>query len=98
MFVELPGIEKLLTQVEFPEGYEGARDKMIIELFYGTGMRRSELMNLKETDFDSYASQVKVLGKGNKERIIPIHNKLTTSIKIFIEEKEKQYQTHKEIF
>lgn len=89
VFVELPGIEKLLTQVEFPEGYEGARDKIIIELFYGTGMRRSELMNLKETDFDSYASQVKVLGKGNKERIIPIHNKLTASVKTFIEEKKK---------
>ncbi len=89
VFVELPGIEKLLTQVEFPEGYEGTRDKIIIELFYGTGMRRSELMNLKETDFDSYSSQVKVLGKGNKERIIPIHTKLTNSIKIFIEEKRK---------
>ncbi len=89
VFVELPGIEKLLKDTEFPEGYEGLRDKMIIELLYGTGMRRSELMNLKESDFDSYNSQVKVLGKGNKERIIPVHNQLTASIKHFIDEKRK---------
>ena len=89
VFVEQTGIEKLLTQIEFPEGYEGLRDKTIIELFYGTGMRRSELMNLKESDFDSYNSQLKVLGKGNKERIIPIHNRLTTAIKSYIEEKKK---------
>jgi len=59
VFVELPGIEKLLKEVEFPEGYEGLRDKMIIELFYGTGMRRNELINLKENDVDSYNSQIR---------------------------------------
>ncbi|HLP19211.1 MAG TPA: tyrosine-type recombinase/integrase [Chitinophagales bacterium] len=89
VFVEQPGIEKLLGQIEFPEGYEGARDRITIELLYGTGMRRSELMNLKETDFDSYNSQIKVLGKGNKERIIPVHNRLTTTIKEFIEIKRQ---------
>ncbi len=89
VFVELPGIEKLLKQVEFPEGYEGQRDKMIIELFYGTGMRRNELINLKETDVDSYNSQIKVLGKGNKERLIPIHNALLASVKNFMSEKKK---------
>jgi integrase/recombinase XerC len=88
-FVEQPGIEKLLTQLEFPEGYEGARDKMILELLYGTGMRRSELMNLKETDFDSYNSQLKVLGKGNKERIIPIHHQLSGAIKEYIQLKRQ---------
>lgn len=93
VFVELPGIEKLLKDTEFAEGYEGLRDKMIIELLYGTGMRRSELINLKETDFDSYNSQIKVLGKGNKERIIPVHNQLTASIKNFIEEKRKYVPT-----
>jgi len=89
VFVELPGIEKLLKEVEFPEGYEGLRDKMMIELFYGTGMRRNELINLKETDVDSYNSQIKVLGKGNKERIIPIHPRLRASIKSFVEEKKR---------
>ena len=75
--------------MEFPEGYEGLRDKMILELFYGTGMRRNELINLRETDVDSYNAQVKVLGKGNKERLIPIHNNLSLSIKNFIAEKKK---------
>lgn len=89
VFVELPGIERLLKEIEFPEGYEGLRDKMIIELFYGTGMRRNELINLKETDVDSYNSQIKVLGKGNKERLIPIHNALLASVKNFVAEKKK---------
>jgi integrase/recombinase XerC len=89
VFVELPGIEKLMKEVEFPEGYEGLRDKMILELFYGTGMRRNELINLKETDVDSYNSQIKVLGKGNKERLIPIHNSLLASVKSFMAEKKR---------
>jgi integrase/recombinase XerC len=88
-FVEQPGIDKLLTQIEFAEGYEGARDKMILELLYGTGMRRSELMSLKETDFDGYNSQLKVLGKGNKERIIPIHHILADTIKEYIQLKRQ---------
>ena len=93
VFVEQKGIDQLLKQVEFPEGYEGVRDKIIIELFYGTGMRRNELINLKETDVDSYNSQIKVLGKGNKERIIPIHPELRASIKNFIAEKKKAFET-----
>ena len=96
VFVELPGIEKLLKEVEFPEGYEGLRDKMIIELFYGTGMRRNELINLKETDVDSYNSQIKVLGKGNKERLIPIHPGLLASIKNFVAEKKRLFEVQHE--
>jgi integrase/recombinase XerC len=84
VFVEKSGIEKLLTDIEFPEGYEGVRDKMILDLFYNTGMRRSELNNLKETDIDSYNAQIKVLGKGNKERIIPIQPQLRTALEEYI--------------
>ncbi len=98
VFVELPGIEKLMKEIEFPEGYEGLKDKMILEIFYGTGIRRSELINMKETDIDLYNSQVKVLGKGNKERIIPIHNELRNSIKSFMEEKRKLVQSEFEGF
>src|SRR5438045_6194421 len=61
VFVELTGIERLLKGLEFPEGYQGQLDRLMIELFYGTGMRRSELINLKRSDFDSYNSQIKVL-------------------------------------
>ena len=96
VFVELPGIEKLLKEVEFPEGYVGLRDKMIIELFYSTGIRRNELIHLKETDVDSYNSQIKVLGKGNKERIIPIHPWLRSSIKNFVDEKKRLLENNSE--
>lgn len=84
VFVEKAGIEKLLTDIEFPEGFEGARDKMILDLFYNTGMRRSELNHLKETDIDSYNAQIKVLGKGNKERIIPIQPQLRNALQEYI--------------
>lgn len=95
VFVELPGIDKLMKEIEFPEGYDGLLDKMIIEIFYGTGIRRSELINLKETDIDFYNSQIKVLGKGNKERIIPIHNELRNSIKSFVKEKRNFIESQK---
>ena len=89
VFVEKSGIERLLTDIEFPDSFEGARDKMILDLFYGTGMRRSELNNLRETDIDSYNAQIKVLGKGNKERIIPIQPQLRTALKEYIDLKNQ---------
>lgn len=89
VFVEQPGMDKLLSQIEFPEGVEGKQDKLIIELLYGTGMRRSELIGLKYTDIDSYQLQIKVLGKGNKERIIPVHSSLIQSILRFTSAKKE---------
>jgi integrase/recombinase XerC len=93
VFVEKAGIERLLTDIEFPEGFIGVRDKMILDLFYNTGMRRSELNNLKETDIDSYNAQIKVLGKGNKERIIPIQPQLRTAMKEYIDLKNQSIAT-----
>ena len=87
-FVEQTGTERLLNDIEFPEGYEGFLAKIVIELLYGTGMRRSELIHLKESDVDTYNSQLKVLGKRNKERIIPIHSELRNAIKTFLEQKK----------
>jgi len=97
VFVEKAGIERLLTDTEFPEGFEGARDKMILDLFYNTGMRRSELNNLKETDIDSYNSQIKVLGKGNKERIIPIQPQMRSALQEYIVLKN-QSTAHQSIY
>ena len=93
VFVEKAGIEKLLTEIEFSEDFEGKRDKMILDLFYNTGMRRSELNNLKETDIDSYNSQIKVLGKGNKERIIPIQPQLRAALKEYMDMKNQSIAT-----
>jgi integrase/recombinase XerC len=84
VFVEKQSIDQLLKQIKFEEGFWGDRDKLIIEMLYATGMRRSELSGLKLTDIDSWNSQIKVLGKGNKERLLPIHPQLLKAVQAFI--------------
>ncbi len=65
-------LNQLLDQLSFPDNFDGIRDKLIIEMFYATGIRRSELINLEIQDVDSKSRTIKVLGKRNKERIIPL--------------------------
>ena len=65
-------MDSLFDKDFFEDSYEGKRDKLIIELFYFTGMRLSELINIKTSDIDKVNSQIKVIGKRNKERLIPI--------------------------
>ena len=65
-------MEELLEQLTFTADFEGSRDRFLIELLYATGMRRAELIQLKHTDIDIHGKTVKVLGKRNKERIIPL--------------------------
>ena len=79
-FVREKELDNLLDEVEFPDDFAGVRDKLILELLYGTGMRLSELIDLKERDIDFYSRTVKVLGKRNKERIIPINQPLVKLI------------------
>ncbi|MCK0147308.1 tyrosine-type recombinase/integrase [Arenibacter sp. F26102] len=67
--VEMEGV---LSQMPFEDNFEGRRDKLIIELLYTTGIRRAELIGLKVKDVDCQAMTIKVLGKRNKERIIPL--------------------------
>jgi integrase/recombinase XerC len=87
VFVEKEKMDTLLDTIEFGEDAVGLRNKLIIELFYATGMRLSELINLKESDVDLYANQVKVLGKRNKERIIPFAAELKNLIKNYMDSK-----------
>ncbi len=75
-FVSEKDMETLHDYVEFPDTWKGKTDKLLIELFYATGMRLSELIGLKISQVDKENSQVKVLGKGNKERIIPVSKEL----------------------
>lgn len=65
-------MKRVLSQIHFEKGFEGTRDKLIIELFYATGIRRAELINLKIKDVNLQGGTLKVLGKRNKERIIPL--------------------------
>jgi integrase/recombinase XerC len=66
---------------------------MLINLFYATGMRLSELINLKEKQVDGARSQIRVLGKGNKERVIPVSKELLELIKVYEQEKRKEFGT-----
>jgi integrase/recombinase XerC len=71
--------------------------KMLISLFYATGMRLSELINLKEKQLDFSRSQLKVLGKGNKERIIPVNQEMIWDIRKYQELKKKEFEINEDV-
>lgn len=75
-FVDETDMENLFREELFDDSFEGWRDRFIIELFYVTGMRLSELVNIRRNDLDLYNCQVRVLGKRNKERIIPFSTRV----------------------
>jgi len=81
--------EFLLQEVQFGEGFKGFTDRLICELLYSTGMRRNELQQLKETDIEWRLNQVRILGKGNKERLVPVSEVLLDSLRDYIAEKQK---------
>ena len=83
-FVEEGQMRSLLDELPFDEGYEGMRDKLMIELFYSTGMRQSELINIKIKDIDLSSDLIKVLGKRNKERLIPLTVELRQKIDTYL--------------
>jgi integrase/recombinase XerC len=88
-FVDKKDITTLLTDVEFPDTWAGKTDELIIQLFYNTGMRQSELAGLKQTAISKSNSTIKVLGKGNKERIIPVSNQLMDTMQHYMSDKRK---------
>lgn len=77
----------LLEELQFDEGFKGFTDRMICELFYQTGMRRQELLQLKETDVEWSLKQIRILGKGNKERLVPVSSGLLEDLREYIAEK-----------
>jgi len=78
-------MDELLDHDEiFDKNFEGQRDRLILELLFGTGMRLSELIHLKESDIDFYQQSVKILGKRNKERIVPLLPNLIDLIKRYL--------------
>ncbi len=88
VFVEKEKMDLLLDVVDFGKDEEGQRNKLIIEIFYNTGMRLSELINLKVANIDLFSFQMKVLGKRNKERIIPFGRELKNEIQNYIKTKK----------
>lgn len=83
-FLRESEMDKLLDEVDFGEGFKGCRDHMIIEMFYATGMRLSELIGLDDADIDFSASLIKVTGKRNKQRLIPFGDELRLSLLNYI--------------
>jgi integrase/recombinase XerC len=89
--IQIPFSEKeldmVLNQIIYKEGFEGVRDKLIVDLFYTTGIRRTELINLKIQNVDLSNKTIKVIGKRNKERIIPILTIIEEQIKEYLSER-----------
>lgn len=76
VFLKESDMDKLLDEVDFGDGFKACRDKLIIEVFYLTGMRLSELIGLDDVDVDFSASLFRVTGKRNKQRLIPFGDEL----------------------
>lgn len=89
--VQIPFSEKelvdLMRQFGDPNGFEEVRDKLIVDLFYTTGMRRAELINLMKKNVDLSSNSVKVLGKRNKERIIPVLPIIIEQLNLYLKER-----------
>jgi integrase/recombinase XerC len=92
-FVEEEGVKKLFQEKEFSENWKGITGEIIFKVFYNTGMRLSELVNLKESQVNASGRTIKVLGKGNKERIIPVSPGLVKDIEEYIRLKKKEFTT-----
>ncbi|MEN9883762.1 MAG: hypothetical protein RLZZ420_979 [Bacteroidota bacterium] len=90
-YIEKHKMERLLNSIQFPNDFQGRTSYLVISLLYFTGIRVSELVNLKSDQLDLVRGQIKVLGKGNKERIIPISPSLIALLTNYQAEKMKLF-------
>jgi integrase/recombinase XerC len=97
-FIQEKDLDTLLKHDFFPETFAGKTDFLIFEILYQTGIRRNELIHLKESDVDESSGVIKVLGKGNKERFIPVSNHLLKLIDEYNCEKKKELLASDENF
>ncbi|MEO6233250.1 MAG: tyrosine-type recombinase/integrase [Ferruginibacter sp.] len=91
-FVEEKDINTLFNYVEFPNSWEGKTQRLVLQLFYNTGMRQAELVNLKESQIDKSNQVIKVLGKGNKERVIPVGKDLMDQVQDYLKAKKTELE------
>ncbi len=85
VFVRTREMDRLLDEIDFGASFEGVRNRLMIEVLYSTGMRLSELINLKDADVDFGMSVLKVLGKRNKQRLIPFGEELRQDMMDYVE-------------
>jgi len=91
VFVKETEMDFLLDQIDFGDDYSGVRNKTIIDLFYSTGMRLSELVELTISQIDFSNDVIKVLGKRNKERIVPVTKELKLSLVSYITKRKQTF-------
>lgn len=84
-------LEQMLNAIDPTDDYEKFRNQLVVELCYLTGMRRGELLNLKVSDLNLSAFTIKVLGKGNKERLIPISHAMATLLRQYLDVRQKTF-------
>jgi len=92
VFIEENEITLLFNGDFFTDDFQGIRDKLLLELIYGTGLRLSEIIDLKEVDFKLNFNEMNVLGKGNKYRIVPIHHHLQTKLQEYHKLKKLEFE------
>lgn len=96
VFVDEQKMDALLDSTEFfDDSFPSVRDRLIVETLFDTGIRLSELIGLKETDVDVYANTIRVLGKGNKQRIIPMTGTLALQLEHYLQAKRDQNFSNK---
>ncbi|MBQ4055934.1 MAG: tyrosine recombinase XerC [Bacteroidaceae bacterium] len=88
-FLKMEEMDRILDETSFGEGFEGCRDRMILEMFYATGMRLSELIGLDDADVDFSARLIKVTGKRNKQRLIPFGDELSDDLLKYIKVRDE---------
>jgi integrase/recombinase XerC len=91
-FIKADDADKLMKALASTESWKGLNTKMLITLSYLTGMRSAEMIGLREKQIDFQRSQIKVLGKGNKERIIPVSRELLQIFREYIDQKKKTFE------
>lgn len=79
------------TADAFPDTFEGLRDRAVLELLFSTGIRLAELLQIREEHIDFYNGNVRIFGKRNKERLVPMNKSLQVLLRYYIDEKNKQY-------
>lgn len=94
-FIPEESLTQLLDSLEFSDDFEGWRDKLILEFLYGTGVRVSELAGLRHADLSAAEQIVRVTGKGNKERMVPVNTSLLRCIALYTAAKEAEFPENK---
>jgi integrase/recombinase XerC len=97
-FVDQEKLNDVLDKFDFGNNYDGTRNQLIIEILYQTGIRRSELVGLRTTSVNVLENNIRVLGKRNKERIIPIGPELSKKFKVYVDLREKTFPATSEDF